>query len=167
MGGGSIVPSRAAEHARMVAGTAGDLERSLREVDGVLSARVHLAVPPKDPLATTAAAAKPTASVLLRHRGASPPMAAKSVQALVAGAVPGLAPEDVAVVATPSPEPPRAPERELAQFGPIQTTRGSLGWARGIAAGAIALSVALVAVILALWSRLRRAAEQAAPDETS
>src|SRR5262245_13506163 len=34
MGKGSIVPSRLAEHAKLVARTAGDLERSLRGVNG-------------------------------------------------------------------------------------------------------------------------------------
>jgi type III secretion protein J len=44
--GGALVPSEVAEHAQLLAGTAGDLERTLLGVEGVLAARVHLNVPP-------------------------------------------------------------------------------------------------------------------------
>src|SRR5258706_11510911 len=47
---GALVPSRTAEHAQMVAGIAGDLERTLMGVDGILAARVHLNLPAPDPL---------------------------------------------------------------------------------------------------------------------
>src|SRR5580704_17251516 len=50
VGKGSLVPSEAAEQAQMAAGIAGDLERSLESVDGVLSARVHLSIPAPSPL---------------------------------------------------------------------------------------------------------------------
>src|SRR5690606_39535045 len=63
----SIVPSRLAEHARWSLGVAGELERSLRAVDGVLTARVHLAVPPRDSLAPEAAPERPSAAVLVRQ----------------------------------------------------------------------------------------------------
>src|SRR6185436_18217123 len=98
LGKGSVVPSRAAEHARVVTGTGDELERSLRGLDGVLSARVHLGVPAHDPLALEEKAPVATASVLIRHRGATPPIAAGEVQRLVSGAVSGLAPDQVSVV---------------------------------------------------------------------
>ena len=69
---GSLIPSEAAEHAQLVAGMAGDLQRSLEGVEGILSARVHLSVPPPNPLRDTAPA-RGTASVLLEHRGSTPP----------------------------------------------------------------------------------------------
>ena len=47
---GSLVPSEAAVHAQVVASTAGELERTLEGIDGVLSARVHLDVPGPAPL---------------------------------------------------------------------------------------------------------------------
>jgi type III secretion protein J len=98
LGKDALVPSRASEHARLVTGIAGDLERSLRSIDGVLSARVHLAVPVQDALALDDSPPPPTASVLLRHRGATPPVSVQGVQQLVARAVPALSPEMVSVV---------------------------------------------------------------------
>ena len=50
VGKGSLVPSEAAEHAQLVAAIAGELERSLEGIDGVLTARVHLNVPAPSPL---------------------------------------------------------------------------------------------------------------------
>src|SRR3954469_9515862 len=50
LGAGSMVPSRLAEHARLLSGISGELEQSLQAVDGVVSARVHLAAPEHSPL---------------------------------------------------------------------------------------------------------------------
>lgn len=156
LGEDALVPSRASEHARFVAGIAGDLERSLRSIDGVLSARVHLAVPVHDTLALDDSRPEPTASVLLRHRGATPPVALAGVQQLVAHAVPALAPDRVSVVATPVPPAKRTPERELTRFGPVTVTQGTSRTLRVIAAVVVVLNLALIGLLVALWSRLRR-----------
>ncbi len=165
VGKGSLVPSRTSEHAKLVAGTAGELERTLRSVDGVLSARVHLAVPLGDPLGPAEQKITPTASVLLRHRGAAPPIGAGDVQRLVAGAVPGLDPKLVSVVATPIPPTARAPDRELVRFGPLTLTRSSMLPLRLIVGGTMLLGLGLVALLGVIWSRLRqsRRAGEAAP----
>jgi type III secretion protein J len=158
MGKGSIVPSRLAEHAKLVAGTAGDLERSLRSVNGVLSARVHLAVPLTDALDTDAEhAPHPTASVLVRHRGAQPPIALEEIQRLVAGAVPGLEPAQVSVVTTPVPSSARSVDHELTRFGPVTIARSSLTALRTIVSAAVLLNLALLGAIALLWSRMRKA----------
>lgn len=156
LGEGGVVPSRLAEHAKWTAGIAGELERSLRGIDGVLSARVHLAVPPKDLVPGSTEPEKPTASVLVRHRGATPPLAPAEVQQLVAGAVSGLAPTDVKVVLATSP-PVRAADRELLRFGPLTVTRGSVLPLRLAAVGIVLVNLALVTVLVLLFRRLRRA----------
>ncbi len=155
VGKGSLVPSEAAEHAQLVAGTAGDLERSLEGIDGVLCARVHLSVPPSSPLRDVAPA-RASASVLLEHRGATPPLSADAVARLVAGGVANMLPADVAVVFVSQPVPASAPENGLAHVGPIAVARSSV---RTLQAGTVAL-VALVAILsavtLALSARLSR-----------
>jgi type III secretion protein J len=164
IGKGALVPSEAAEHAQLVAGIAGELERSLEGIDGVLSARVHLDVPVPGPLRDGNDLAPPrgTASVLIEHRGATPPVSADSVQRLVAGGVGGLLATDVVVVMVP-----RATVHAfeggglegdgLAHVGPIAVARASM---RGLQAALVAL-VALVAFLagatLVLYSRLTRA----------
>jgi type III secretion system YscJ/HrcJ family lipoprotein len=156
LGRGSMVPSRLTEQAKLVAGTSGELERTLRAVDGVVSVRVHLAVPPRDPLALEEKKPTASASVLLRHRGAAPPLALAEIQRLVAGAVPGLAPSEVSVILTPAPARTRLPERELARFGPLTVTRASLSLLRVVLGVAILVNAVLVGFSIALWSRMRR-----------
>jgi len=155
LGAGSIVPSRAAEHARLVAGTSGELERSLLGIDGVLSVRVHLAVPPRDVLSLDPQPVEPSASVLLRYRGATPPVGVADVQRLVAGAVPGLGPQRVSVVTAPVPSAPAA-AAGLARLGPITVTRASLGPLRWIGAGALGAQLVLLLSAIAIWLKLRR-----------
>jgi type III secretion protein J len=157
LGKGSLVPSRLSEHARLVTGTGGELERSLRALDGVVSARVHLAVPPRDPLSLGEQPDAASASVLIRHHGAVAPLPLAEVQRLVAGAVPGLRAEQVSVVMSPAPPPRRPPDRELARFGPLTVSRASIGSLRAIVGIAVLLNVALLGCVLALWSRMRRA----------
>lgn len=156
LGKGSMVPSRVAEHARVIAGTSDELERSLRGLDGVLSARVHLGVPGRDPLDLDEKPPAATASVLLRHRGATPPLTQSEVQRLVAGAVPGLLPEQVSVVMLPAAAKPRPPDRQLARLGPLTVTHASLFALRGIIGIAAVLNAALLACVVGLWLRLRR-----------
>ncbi len=163
VGKGSLVPSEAAEHAQLVAGLAGDLERSLEQIDGVLRARVHLNVPMPGPLRDTMPV-RGSASVLLEYRGSTPPVSADAVQRLVAGGVAGLLPTDVAVVLISRPAPATPPGGELGHVGPIAVARTSM---RGLQAALVAL-VALVALLsaatLALYTRLSRArAELSAP----
>ena len=155
LGEGGLVPSRSAEHAKLVAGTAGDLERSLRAVEGVLSARVHLAVPAKTPFEGESKDGA-TASVLIRHRGAAGPLTVSDVQSLVAGAVPGLAPDKVRVVLTAAPAATRPIDRELSRLGPITVTRGSLTPLRLAVAAVALVNLLLIGVLLALWAKVRR-----------
>jgi type III secretion protein J len=154
---GAVVPSRLAEHAKLVAGTSGDLERSLRDLDGVVSVRVHLAVPPRDALDPERASQTPSASVLVRHKGATPPIAQAEVQRLVAGAVPGLDPRQVAVVMTMAKAAPFRADRELSRFGPITVTRTSISPLRLIVGGVVLLNALLIGALLALWSKVKKA----------
>jgi type III secretion system YscJ/HrcJ family lipoprotein len=157
LGQGSIVPSHASEQAKFVAGTSGELERSLRSLDGVVSVRVHLAIPVQDSLSPDEPPVPASASVLLRHRGSAPPIAINDIQRLVAGAVPGLATSQVSVVAAPVPQPPRLAERELSRFGPVTVTRASVFPLRTIVGGALLLNLGLLGALFLVWTRARRA----------
>jgi len=157
LGQGSIVPSHASEQAKFVAGISGELERSLRTLDGVVSVRVHLAIPEKDAFAPDEAPLPASASVLLRHRGSAPPIAINDIQRLVAGAVPGLTPAQVSVVASPVPVPTRLPERELSRFGPVTVTRASVFPLRTIFGAALFLNLGLLGALILIWTRARKA----------
>jgi type III secretory pathway lipoprotein EscJ len=94
--------------------------------------------------------------VLLRHRGAAPPLAISEIQRLVAGAVPGLEPGAVSVVASPAPPSARPADKELRRVGPITVTRASLSPLRAMAIGTVLLNLALLVAVLLLWTKVRR-----------
>lgn len=165
-GAAALVPSRTQEHAQLVAGLGGDLERTLLETDGVLRARVHLVVPEIEPL-REAPAAPSSASVLLEHRGAAPPLTSDAIQRLVAGAVAGLEPARVTVVLVPRPARPEAARgRALARVGPLTVAAASSAPLKALLGALFVLLVAFAAATLGLALRaagLRRRLEDAAP----
>ncbi|HEY5145735.1 MAG TPA: hypothetical protein VII82_03170 [Polyangiaceae bacterium] len=157
LGKGSLVPSEAAEHAQLVAGIAGELERSLEGIDGVLTARVHLNVPAPNPLRDSVPP-HGSAGVLIEHTGPTPPVSADSIQRLVAGGVAGLIPADVVVVMVARTAPPGFEVGDgLAHVGPIAVTRASMRQLQAALVALVALVAVLAGATLVLYSRLARA----------
>ena len=152
---GQLVPSQAAEHAQLVAGLAGDLEKTISTVDGVLAARVHLNLPPREPL-RDGPPAKATASVLVEHRGSTPPLAPESIQRLVAGGAPGISANEVAVVFVPRAARSGGGRTDLAHVGPITVARGSMNTLRVVFAGLVLVVLALAGATLALWAKISK-----------
>lgn len=116
-GQGGVVPTPVEEHARWLHALAGELAASVESIDGVLEARVHLALPAEEPLRTGPRPA-PRAAVLVKCRPAAcGPLRALEggLRALVAGGAEGLTAEAVAVVIAeglePAPPPASAPRR--------------------------------------------------------
>jgi type III secretion protein J len=160
-----IIPSPEADRAARIAAMASQIERSLGSIDGVHDARVHLDVPQTDPLvaALDGKSLKATASVLIRHRSANPPIQADDVRKLVAGAVSGLTAESIAVVMVQVPQMTLTGDRELAHLGPIAVTRGSLPTLRWVLGLALVGLFGLGAALLALSVRVRRLKDERDP----
>lgn len=161
---GQLVPSQAAEHAQLVAGLSGDLERSLAGIEGVLSARVHLNLPPRDAL-RDGPPSKATASVLIEHRGTTPPVAPESVQRIVAGGAPGLTPADVAVVLIAHAARPAGERPDVAHVGPIAVARGSMTTLKIALASLVLVVLALAAATLGLYAKIARLRREQADAE--
>ncbi|HEX7598468.1 MAG TPA: secretion protein, partial [Polyangia bacterium] len=103
----SLVPTATEERARYLEALAGEIERTLETVQGVVSARVHLVLAEPNPLAVDGSpSVAARAAVLLKLRAGPPPLAEADVQKLVAGSVAGLAPQSVAVVVTSAADAP-------------------------------------------------------------
>jgi type III secretion protein J len=149
---GGLIPSPTEEHALYLHALSGELSRSVGAIDGVVGARVHLAIPAPDPL-RPGERPPARAAVLVRCR----PAACDAVRALepgirslVAGAADGLDPAAVAVVVAEAAEaalPPRPP--------PARAPAVLLVLAALAAAGA--------AAALAAWLRSRRGGGPATP----
>jgi type III secretion protein J len=144
----SLIPTASEERARYVDALAGEIERTLESVDGVVSARVHLVLEEADPLAVDAkprAAAR--AAVLLATRPGPTPIAREDVQRLVAGSAAGLDAAAVAVVLTAAPMAAQEGDGPaLAAVGPLRVTPGS----RALLVGALGAGLGLLAVLAAL-----------------
>ncbi len=163
-GAGSMVPTATEERARWIEAVSGELARSLEAIDGVLDARVHIALPDEREFLLDEERPRPRASVLLKYEGAKAPYDPASVQQLVAGAVHGLEPAQVAVVGVPAPASARPEAPPLVHLGPIAVTRGSAPILKGVLAAALGLLVLMALAILFLLARRRRAPEPSPPD---
>lgn len=163
-GEGGLVPTATEERARYVAALSGELSRSIEAIDGVLDARVHLALPDKREIALDEKPPRPRASVLVKHRPGRPAYEETSLRALVAGAVEGMREQDVAIVAVAGePEPATQTAASLMHVGPIAVTRGSAPALKIVLGVAFGLHVVLALALVYVLMRRRRAEESPAP----
>ncbi|HVP50624.1 MAG TPA: hypothetical protein VMT05_00815 [Terriglobales bacterium] len=93
-----MIPTATEEKARLLVGISGEINRTLRSVAGVVDAHVLVVLPESSPLLDKTERVPPTASVLIKYRGNDLPLSEEDVKKLVARAVEGLQPENVAVV---------------------------------------------------------------------
>lgn len=148
----SLIPTASEERARYVGALAGEIERTLETVDGIVSARVHLVLAETDPLAVDGKPRNPArASVLVKARGGRSPLPESDVQKLVAGSVPGLDLSAVGVVVATAPDSPE-PAATLAAVGPIRVSRDTRPVLLGAALGGLGV-LALLAASLVLTAR--------------
>ncbi|WP_246666260.1 type III secretion inner membrane ring lipoprotein SctJ [Aquamicrobium sp. LC103] len=95
-----LVSSPIEERAAMIYGLSQELSRTISDIDGVLSARVHLVLPENDPLRQRLVPS--SASVFIRHRDTTPMNDfIPQVKMLVANGVAGLTYDNVSVVLVP------------------------------------------------------------------
>lgn len=155
-----IVASPVQERAQMIHALSQELARTVSEIDGVLSARVHLVLPENDPLRQQLIPS--SASVFIRHAAtASLIELVPQVKMLVANGVAGLSYDKVSVVLVPVAVRDRDPaanaETELESFLGLWMHRGSVAQAEWMIFGLLALLVAVCAGAgLILWGRRQR-----------
>ncbi len=103
-----FVSSPTEEHARLTYGLSQELAHTLTDIDGVVDARVHIAIPEADPLSETV---KPSsASVFIKYDPAVDLNSqVGSIKALVVNGIEGLPYDKVTVVLSPVRAPPAAP----------------------------------------------------------
>lgn len=93
-----MIPTATEDKARLLVGISGEISRTLKSVAGVVDAHVLVVLPDSSPLLDKSERTPPTASVLIKYRGNEVPLGEDDVKKLVARAVEGLQPENVAVV---------------------------------------------------------------------
>ncbi len=158
----SLVPTATEERARLSAAVSGELARTIQNMDGVVDARVHMALPDTCELRLDEAAPRPRASVMIKRRAGSlgagkadRAVDEAAIRKLVAGAAQGMVPEDVTVVQVTA-RPLRQRPPDLVRVGPWSVARGAapgLKLAMGIG---LLLHIALAAAVIGLLHRIRR-----------
>ncbi|WP_287113046.1 type III secretion system inner membrane ring lipoprotein SctJ [Mesorhizobium sp.] len=144
-----LVSSPVEERATMIYGLSQELSQTISDIDGVISARVHLVLPENDPLRQRLVPS--SASVFIRHR-ASVAMneLIPQVKMLVAKGIAGLTYDNVSV--TLIPVTPTVPEQGIGEAG--FTTFLGLWLHPDSVAAAMWLFYGMTAAILALAARL-------------
>jgi len=153
-----LVSSPVEERARMIHGLSQELSSTISDIDGVLSARVHLVLPENDPLRQELIPS--SASVFIRHRDT---VAMRDlipqIKMLVANGIAGLSYDNVSVILVPV----EAPAADSGSGGGFVTFMGlwlhaesltrAMWLVYGLAAAVIALAGALG---YAIWRQRRR-----------
>jgi type III secretion protein J len=149
-----LVASPVQERAQMIYALSEELSRTVSEIDGVLSARVHVVLPENDPLRRDLVPS--SASVFIRHEASLRINdLIPQVKALVSNSIAGLSYEKVSVVPVAAPPRPQAARSDvvpLSSFMGLWIHSASLTrakWLVGTLFGICAvLLIALVAVLL-------------------
>lgn len=148
-----LVSSPTEERARLVYALSQELSRTIAEIDGVLSARIHVVLPESDMLGRDV---KPSsASVFLRYAPDSDVADySAQIKLLVANSIEGLLYDNITVVMVPAARPAPAPDAPaLTQVLGLWLHPASTGRLWTILGGMAAL--ALAALALAGWPLLR------------
>jgi type III secretion protein J len=157
----SLVSSPVQERAQMIYALSQELARTVSDIDGVLSSRVHLVLPENDPLRQQLVPS--SASVFIRHQ-ANAPLSdlVPQVKMLVANGVAGLSYDKVSVVLVPveareKPVTDAASDPGYSNFMGLWLHRESLGRAAWIFYGLLGLVLILGAGLgILLWNQRHR-----------
>ena len=157
-GQGGLVPTATEERARYHSAVAGELAESIERIDGVLDARVHLAIPDRRTFVLDETPPTPRGSVLIKHRAGPPPYEVDAIRALVAGAVENMDTDNIAIVGVPNHAATETPTA-LSTLGPLSIAPSSVGPLRLILGSLLLLIVGLATLLVWLLSRNRTLVE--------
>ena len=152
-----LVSSPMQERAQMIFALSQELSRTVSEIDGVLSARVHLVLPENDPLRQNLTPS--SASVFIRHRSNMPVgNLVPQVKMLVANGISGLSYDKVSVVLVPvdMQKANEGPDVELVSFLGMWVHRDNVAQMTWMLFGLVALVVGLAAGLGVVLFRRRR-----------
>lgn len=147
-----LLPSPDVVRSEQTAALSSSLSDTLERLPEIAEARVHLALPESEPLSPLGSL-RPTASVLLRLRA---PLSVKPVEVaeLISRSVPGLDPQDVAVVRAPFASDKAGLELPpLAAIGPLRVTPESRPLVLFFGGLLTLLTIACGVLVRIAWSR--------------
>lgn len=162
-----LVSSPTEERMAMIYGLSQELSQTVSEIDGVLSARVHLVLPENNPLRDDVTPS--SASVFIRHHASAPiNELLPQVKMLIAKSVSGLTYDNVSITLVPVEAPPvqSSAEAGYVAFMGLWIHPDSLTTARLLFFGLIGALLIPLGILLSTQIRKRRGA-YALPAETA
>jgi type III secretion protein J len=161
-----LISSPLEERVRFVYALSQELSATLSEIDGVLSARVHVVLP--DNALSTGKIVPSSAAVFIRHLAEnSVDELVPQIKMLVTNSIEGLAYDKVSVVLFPVVVPPELDRpADLAEIGPLKLDRESTGtfWMIVGGLGFLALlGLGGTGAMAFLWMKARKGAAGGAP----
>jgi len=155
--GNGLVSSPVQERAQMVYALSEELSHSVSQIDGIVSARVHVVLPDNDLLKRVISPS--SASVLVRYDPATDiNQLIPQIKTLVANGISGLSYEGVSVTAVQAAVSTSSANRQpqLGSFMGLWMLEENLTQARWMFGGSLLLALALAAVLIGQrWSRHR------------
>ncbi|PRD41752.1 EscJ/YscJ/HrcJ family type III secretion inner membrane ring protein [Phyllobacterium phragmitis] len=150
-----FVASPTQERAKMLYALSEELSRTVSEIDGVLSARIHIVLPGNDPLRRETSPS--SASVFIRHEaGLKIDPLIPQIKTLVANGIAGLSYDKVSVVSVAAPAAQSASAiQPMASFLGLWMLESSVSRAMWMFGGLAILAIALGALLVALIWRQR------------
>ncbi|WP_413043707.1 type III secretion system inner membrane ring lipoprotein SctJ [Pseudomonas sp. YJ42] len=147
-----LVSSPVQERAQMIYALSEELSHTVSQVDGVLSARVHVVLPDNDLLKRNTVPS--SASVFIRHEpGLDINRLLPQVKTLVANGISGLSYEGVSVIPVEAPAPVERATEPLVRFFGITLQQASLDQARWVFGSLLLTVLALAGVCIWLLRR--------------
>jgi len=148
-----LVSTPAEERMRYIFAVSQELSRTLRSIDGVVEARVHVVIPQDDPLSDKVRPS--SAAVFIKHRpDVDLRLLAPAVKDLVAHSIEGLAPDRVALTLFPAPR--SAALAAAPGLGAADAPREVLGMSQRAAVTLLVLLVMAAIALMALPTLLAR-----------
>jgi type III secretion protein J len=148
----SLVPTLTEEKALYLRALQGELAKTLKCIDGVINARVHIVLPEEQFFSETEEKEPSKASIFIKYHlkpDGSLPFKDIDIRALVAGSVKGLEPKNIEVVLQQIDYPNYDTEDSIVKFGILKITRDSL-FDFKLMISLISLIIIILAVIIYL-----------------
>jgi type III secretory pathway lipoprotein EscJ len=148
---GSFIPGPDEERTRREHALGGELARTIREIEGIDEARVHLSLADRSLLSRDKVASS-TAAILIRTSREETAPDQERIRTLAAAAIQGLESDQVKIFVTG----PSAPPVETVWVGPLEVAAGSAGAARAVLGGLLGVCILLAVGLIVAGIRLRR-----------
>ncbi|OGF65753.1 MAG: EscJ/YscJ/HrcJ family type III secretion inner membrane ring protein [Candidatus Fischerbacteria bacterium RBG_13_37_8] len=161
-GKGSLVPSATEEQALFLKGLQGEIAETIRTIDGVVRARVHVVLPAESLFGDEKEREQPKAAVFIKYvlRGdKSLPFKESELKALVAGSIKGLQTKDVEVMVQEISAFKENQLYEPVRFGPFTISRNSVRDMK-IMIGFISIVVIVLGMIIFIQAQQLRRSTQ-------